>query len=236
MAKAASRGNHRPDASVRVVRGAPGGPELNGSGGASGRAPDKKALRSEDTRRRVVEAALDVFASKGFHGATTRDIARGAGMSPAALYVHYESKEELLYLLSSDGHARVLELMRDAAETSSDPVEQLRAVMHAFAVYHARRHRSARVVNYELGALTPGHWTAIMRYRTAIDEQLRDIVEAGVEQGVLSTPHPHMTCTALLSLGIDIARWYREDGEWSPEEIADHYAQLALRMLHADLG
>ncbi|WP_433684668.1 hypothetical protein [Nocardia sp. CA-119907] len=37
--------------------------------------------------------------------------------------------------------------------------------------------------------------------------------------------------TALLSLGIDIARWYHEGGSWSPKDIGDHYADLALRIV-----
>jgi hypothetical protein len=40
-----------------------------------------------------------------------------------------------------------------------------------------------------------------------------------------------MAATAPVSLGIDIARWYREEGAWSPEEIGDFYADLALRMM-----
>lgn len=42
-----------------------------------------------------------------------------------------------------------------------------------------------------------------------------------------------MASVALLSLGIDIARWYREDGEWSPDQIGDYYADLALRLAGA---
>ena len=59
---------------------------------------------SESTRDRLLAAAIEAFAAKGLHGTTTRDIAAGAGMSPAALYVHHRSKEELLFLISRAGH------------------------------------------------------------------------------------------------------------------------------------
>ena len=58
---------------------------------------------------------LESFAAKGFHGTTTRDIASGAGMSPAALYVHHRSKEEMLYGISRAGHDRTLALVQEAA-------------------------------------------------------------------------------------------------------------------------
>ena len=57
-----------------------------------------------DARDRLLEAAVDSFAARGFHGTTTRDIAAAAGMSPAALYVHHRSKEDLLHLIARTGH------------------------------------------------------------------------------------------------------------------------------------
>ena len=51
--------------------------------------------RSLDTRERLVEAALQVFASHGFEGATTREIARRAGVALAALPYHFTTKEAL---------------------------------------------------------------------------------------------------------------------------------------------
>ena len=59
------------------------------------------------------------------------------------------------------------------------------------------------------------------------------MIERGVAAGAFDTPDPAMTATALLSLGIDVARWYREDGSWTPQDIAGHYRDLALRMVGA---
>ena len=64
-----------------------------------------------DARERLLEAAVASFAARGFHGTTTRDIAAGAGMSPAALYVHHRSKEELLHQIAREGHLRTLALV-----------------------------------------------------------------------------------------------------------------------------
>ncbi len=189
--------------------------------------------RADATRARLLEAAITAFAEKGFHGTTTRDIAAAAGMSPAALYVHHRSKEELLYLISRSGHERTLALMRAGVASSVHPTDQLRTVVHDFAVDHARTHTGARVVNYELAALSPEHLREIREIRQQIDQEIRQVVEAGVAAGEFDTPDPRMAAVALLSLGIDIARWYRDEGSWTPEDIADHYADLALRVVGA---
>lgn len=187
--------------------------------------------RSDATRAKLLAAATEAFAEKGFHATTTRDIATGAGMSPAAVYVHHRSKEELLYVISRTGHEATLELVRSALATASDPHGQLRAVIRAFAVRHAQNHTSARIVNYELSALAPEHFQQIRHLRRGIERELRTLIRKGVEAGEFHTPDADMAAAALLSLGIDLARWYRPGGAWSPESIGDFYADLAAKML-----
>lgn len=189
--------------------------------------------RADATRARLLGAAIAAFAEKGFHGTSTRDVAAAAGMSPAALYVHHRSKEELLYLIARSGHEDTLRLVRDAVRSSDDPAAALHNVIHDFAVHHARDHTKARIVNYELAALTPEHFAVIRDLRRRIEAEIRELVERGVAAAVFDTPDPRMSSVALLSLGIDIARWYREEGRWTPEDIGDHYAEMALRMVGA---
>jgi AcrR family transcriptional regulator len=186
-----------------------------------------------DARARLIAAAVESFAAKGFHGTTTRDIASGAGMSPAALYVHHRSKEELLHRISRAGHDRTLALVQEAVASSDDPREQLLAAVHAFVVHHATGHTSARIVNYELAALSPEHLDEIAAIRRRIEAEMRAVVERGVAGGRFHTDNASMTALALLSLGIDVARWYRDEGEWTPEQVADHYSELALRIVGA---
>ncbi|CUR57858.1 Regulatory protein, TetR [metagenome] len=188
---------------------------------------------SPDARTRLMAAAVVAFGDRGFHGTTTRDIASAALMSPAALYVFFPSKEALLHELALVGHTRVLELVRVAAGTAQEPVAQLGAVVEAFVRDHAESHTGARVINYELSALTPDHLAEITALRHEIDLVVRDIVQRGVDARVFHTPDPHMTTLAVLSLGIDVARWYREEGVWSPSDVAAHYRDLVLRMVGA---
>ena len=186
-----------------------------------------------DARTRLARAAVDAFAARGFHGTTTRDISAAAGMSPAALYVHHRSKEGLLFELAHAGHLRVLELVRASVARSDDPVTQLGDLVEDFVRDHAVAHTGARVINYELAALSEEHRAEILAVRHEIDLVLRDVVERGVAAGVFRTPDPHMTSLAILSLGIDVARWYRDEGRWTPDEVAAHYRLLALRMVGA---
>ena len=53
-------------------------------------------VTADETKERLLRAAMDVFALKGYEGATIADIAREAGLSTGAIYAHYRSKAELL--------------------------------------------------------------------------------------------------------------------------------------------
>jgi AcrR family transcriptional regulator len=191
--------------------------------------PDRS--RSDETRTKLLAAATAAFADRGFHATTTRDIAAAAGMSPAAVYVHHRSKEELLYLISRTGHEHTLRLMRAATAAATDPPTRLAAAMRAFAADHARGHTMARVVNYELAALNPDHHAEIVQLRRAIAGEVKALVEQGIESGEFHVTDAGMTANALTSLGIDVARWYRSEGQWTPDDIGDFYADLALRMV-----
>jgi AcrR family transcriptional regulator len=193
--------------------------------------PMSASTPTPDARTRLARAAIDAFATRGFHGTTTRDISTTAGMSPAALYVHHRSKEELLFELARAGHERVLELVQASVARSDHPVTQLGDLVEDFVRDHAVAHTGARVINYELAALSEEHRAEVVEIRHRIDLVVRDVVERGVAAGVFSSPDPRMTALAVLSLGIDVARWYRDEGRWTPDQVAAHYRLLALRML-----
>jgi AcrR family transcriptional regulator len=182
-----------------------------------------------DAARRMLIAAAHAFAGKGYHATTTRDIASLAGMSPAAVYIHYRSKEELLFNISLVGHETSLALL--SRIEGRDAVERLRNAVSSFAGWHAEYHTTARVVQYELGALTPEHHAEVAVLRRGIEQQMRSYIADGVAEGVFDVPDLKGATLAVLSLCIDVARWYQPNGKRTPDEIGALYADLVLRMV-----
>ncbi|MFE6777669.1 TetR/AcrR family transcriptional regulator [Streptomyces sp. NPDC057702] len=186
-----------------------------------------------DAARRLVVAAVEAFAERGYHATTTRDIAGRAGMSPAALYIHYKTKEELLYQISLVGHRLALDILERPALADGSPAERLADAVRSFVRWHAEHHTTARVVQYELDALGPEHRAEIVGMRRAIDAAVRGIIEDGVRSGDFDVADVPGTTLAVLSLCIDVARWFSTEGRRGPDEVARSYAALALRMVGA---
>ncbi|GAA5113923.1 TetR/AcrR family transcriptional regulator [Pseudonocardia adelaidensis] len=187
----------------------------------------------EDTApvaRALLSSAVRCFAGKGFHATTTRDITAAIGLSPGALYVHFASKEEVLFEVARTGHERALEALR-ARAGERDSRQLVRGLVTAHVTWHARHHTVARVCQYELAALAPEHLDAVLDLRQRFAAELRAAVERGTREGAFDVPDVNRAVRAILSLGIDLVRWYRLDGADSPEDLGDFYADLALRMI-----
>jgi AcrR family transcriptional regulator len=191
-------------------------------------------IESESSRRLLL-AAIAAFAKHGFQAATTREIANGAGMSPAAVYVHYKSKSDLLYEISRIGHQSVLDEVEEALrDPSDDPEYRVRRYVAAFAKWHADHHVVARVIQYELMALPPRQFRKIAELRRRFPELLAAELKAGADAGAFDVPELEATTLAILSLGIDLARWYRPSNDHkTSEQVGEFYADLVARMILA---
>lgn len=189
-------------------------------------------ITNSDSSGRLLAAALQQFGEKGFHAATTRDISEGAEMSPAGVYVRYSSKVELLFELTKISHEMALTQVREALDgASTDPADRVRRFVEAFAQYHIDHPLLARVSQYELTALPPDLFKEIRTLRRGLADLLRGELEAGVGSGAFAVANVKGVSTAILSLCIDIARWYPQQAQAGDRETAELYGNLALRMI-----
>ena len=87
-----------------------------------------EASLTTDKRRLLLEAAVRVFARRGFHAARVGDIAEEAGVAHGLLYHYFSSKEEVLETIFRETWADLLAAVRDVEESGEPAREQLRQV------------------------------------------------------------------------------------------------------------
>ena len=183
------------------------------------------------TAVRLMMAAADAFADRGFHATTTRDIASRAGLSPAGVYVHFTSKEDLLFELSRRGHQTARDQLVAAAEAADSPTEALRSLIAGFSTWHAEHHQLGRIVQFEFRHLTPQHRDTVLALRKEIDKVVRDVLTQGVAEGDFEVDDVPGTALALLSLAVDVARWYSPEIRRTPADIGRTNGELAVRLV-----
>lgn len=185
--------------------------------------------------RPLVLAAIEAFSERGFHGTTTRDIASRANLSPAAIYSHYSSKAELLYVIMRETHEELLEQMRAVIARNEEPPKRLMSLVKVHVEFHAERHTAARVANHELPALTSNHRGEILGLRREIEELVDETLEEGRARGAFDLQDVRATTFFILGVGLGVSRWFRPDGRRTPVELGDLYAELVARTVSASI-
>jgi TetR/AcrR family transcriptional regulator, cholesterol catabolism regulator len=187
-------------------------------------------------RREIDEVASELFHANGYAATSVRDIARALDIQGASLYAHVASKEDLLWAIV-DRAATEFEKAADraTAETpSADAVERLAALVEAHVEVVTADPERASVFVTECRHLSADRRAAIAVRRDAYEARFRETIADGVAIGAFRATDPAIGATFILTALNGIATWFRPDGRLSPDRIADHYVELALRSLSED--
>lgn len=198
------------------------GPLLEGEHGR--RPPSARLL---DVR----EAALTLFAERGYHGTTVRDIGAALGIRAPSLYNHMRSKQDLLREIMVETTTAVWEEFQTAVARAGDPEQRLRRAMHAYVMRHTTHPREALIVNRELSSLEEPGRSEVLELRRKHERAVRGIITDGVAAGRFDLDTPALGSFAILEMAVSVARWFRPDGALSAEEVAAHYADFAVRLV-----
>jgi AcrR family transcriptional regulator len=192
--------------------------------------PAAAEARPAVTADAVLDAALTLFAERGYHGTAVSQIAASLGIRTPSLYNHMRSKQDLLEAIIGRTVAAVLEDFRTAVEDLSDPVERLRQAIRVYALRHATHRREALVANRDTTSLPEPAQTRIRQQERDHERAVRAIISDGVAADDFHVDSAALASFAILEMCLSIARWFRDDGDRTAEQVADEYADFALRI------
>jgi AcrR family transcriptional regulator len=146
---------------------------------------DNSAQRSAKTRTRILEAATEVFAASGIAGATTREIARVAGVNEVTLFRHFQSKEQLLAAVVQKMTALQAEALANQDEWTGD----LRLdMLHYGRVYDNMLEEHEALVRMFIGEAKRHPDAALQVLRETVlplRDKLTAYLRSGIEQGTI---------------------------------------------------
>ena len=105
----------------------------------------------------ILDYATEVFAEKGYEGASMRDLSRLSGISLAGLYYYFDSKEKLLYLIQKHTFTNIIERLRERLAASDDPEERIRIFVQNHVEYALAKEKAMKVLSHEDDILKNGH-------------------------------------------------------------------------------
>lgn len=197
--------------------------------------PEQTFLRPETPGVSVLlEAALRAFRTIGYHGATIRNIAKDVGVTPANVYHHFTSKQEMLVRLMERAMRDNIEAIVTACDAApADVTSQFQAAVGAIVDYHTEHPAEAFVGNSELRSLEPEGFALIAALRNAEEDFFIQLIDEGVAEGVFAVPNSKAAARATIALASSVGGWYRPGGPLSAESIREQYVGFATSMVLA---
>jgi AcrR family transcriptional regulator len=182
------------------------------------------------TRGAIRDAAAERFFRRGYEATTVREIADDLEIRAASIYYHYADKEQILYELV----ASTMTLLRDgvaaAVAAEPGPAERLAAIAVHHTALHALRPREATLGDTELRSLHGDRLARAVALRDSYEAIVRGVLADGLARGAFSLVEPTLTAFAVIAMCTNVGIWYRPGGRLALAEVADAYAQLALRL------
>jgi len=187
-----------------------------------------KRLAAPQRREAILDAAKPVFGARGYHAATTREIAAAAGVSEALLYQHFPGKRQLFEAVINRAAAD-LEARIAAAEQSPEPMP---AALRAYFDFVAQESDLYRVFFRE--ALQAD--LTFQRLYAEISRRLLAICERRLASISEKPPRPALLAHALGGMVSELALWWVEDRSVPLEEVVESAARMGESMYRSEVG
>jgi AcrR family transcriptional regulator len=176
---------------------------------------------------RIMREAAAIFAGKGFHRASIRDISRATGVSLAGLYHYFRSKEELLFLIQEHCFTTVLDKLERRLAGVDDPEARLRIMVENHLRFFVDNMDEMKMLSHEADALTGEYQKRVNARKRRYTEICLDIV-GGLRPDV-SPAEARVAVFALFGMMNWIYNWYQPERDVGVAELADRMSQLFLR-------
>jgi TetR/AcrR family transcriptional regulator, cholesterol catabolism regulator len=197
-----------------------------------GRPRNSTLETSGPTAKRLVDAAIELFSSKGFKGTSIRDIAKETGLTTSAIYHNFGTKGGLLAAIEEQTIEPMMKELRSVYAVELPPADRLALLVRTHLTYIATHKKESRIFFLSEETLPVSkrdlnkkrQREIFFMYRAEID---RVLAAAGKQA------NPIIATFAILGSMMWLLTWYRPDGRFALEEVVDGIVE---QVLHGCLG
>lgn len=173
----------------------------------------------------ILRAAADIFAEKGYHRASIRDIARETGVSLSGLYYYFQSKEELLFLIQDHAFGTLLAELGERLDGVESPTERIRILIENHLGYFVANMSQMKVLSHEAESLSG-------EFKEIVNEKKRNLTNLVMETLGEMRPSSELdlrvSTFALFGMMNWLYNWYRPERDVPVEKLAEDMSSLFL--------
>jgi AcrR family transcriptional regulator len=194
--------------------------------------PPVRQAPVRQTRERVLDAAVELFARQGYDGTSVAQVIAKAGIAKGGFYHHFASKDELLYEVYGDLITRQLAAMEEILARREPPAQTLRALILDLVSSTAASSQQALVFWRELNRLPDERTAQYRRERRRYHDSVLRLIRRGQADGHFSAvASPDVVTFTIFGLVNELPIWYRPHGSKKPAQIGAEFADLVLAAL-----
>jgi TetR/AcrR family fatty acid metabolism transcriptional regulator len=187
--------------------------------------------RSPDKRRRILDAAIGVFARKGYFAARVSDVAKKAGVADGTIYLYFQDKQDILVRLFDEVMSVHVEEAREAVRALASAPERLQAIAERHLAVLGENRDLAVVFQVELRQSTRFMERFTASWLHDYFELLDEVMEQGQRDGTLRADVNRKLAAKMLFGALDetVTSWVLSDKRYALKDLAAPVVDLFLR-------
>jgi len=182
--------------------------------------------KKADKIKEIHSVVVRLFAQKGYHNTSMREIARGLGMNQSSLYHYFDSKEDILFTLINDAMDDALGTLEEICKTDLSPHGKLNQVLRFYTHYYTGDLDRLRLLVNEQGNLGKDYRLLLIKKERRYVHLIQSILKALADEGRMKPIPPSVATFAFFGMVHYTIKWYDKEGTVKSGELADYFLEI----------
>jgi TetR/AcrR family transcriptional regulator, cholesterol catabolism regulator len=184
--------------------------------------------KSDNKLQLILEHAAEVFARKGFEGASMRDLSRSTGISLSGLYHYVPSKQQLLHRIQMDAFSQILARLEDRLKGVDDAEQRVRILIQNHLEYFLAHPVEMKVFTHEAEALEGAYRSEVASIKRRYYELAMELIRQLQQGGRARVVDARAAVLALFGMMNWIYTWHRPGTDPDARELAQTFTEIFL--------
>jgi TetR/AcrR family transcriptional regulator, cholesterol catabolism regulator len=174
----------------------------------------------------IYQVIARLFAYRGYHSTSMREIARELGMNQSSLYHYFASKQDILFTLMNDAMDDVLAILEEISSTDLLPEDRLNRVLSFYTQYYAGDQERLILLINEMNSLNEEYRSILVGKQRQYVQLIKSILEELAAQDKIKQIDPAIATFAFFGMVHYTIKWYHKDGPVSLDQLANAFVEI----------
>jgi AcrR family transcriptional regulator len=184
--------------------------------------------RGNARREEIIDAAVRLWASRGYDATGIADVCVEANIGKGALYHHVGSKEDILFEIHNRFVDPMVSYGRELLVADMSASEAITALGHRLIQTIATHRDECAIFIREYIALSSDRFETVRAKRREFSRIVSELIRRGIDAGEFDDIPVDLATHAFLALHNHVYAWLRADGAFTPEDVADIFDRIFL--------